>query len=243
MDPITGNKTKLLGAAGTQETEAVAVYPRADKGLFVSTPDEPNGHTYVAPGGVNADVTVLDMGLLASLLFQNTPTGRVIESDLRSFEVWEDLPPELSVSSMPGQCGGNVACDSYGKVYVRRRKLGGFVPVQGDGSARFAVPGGVPIVLHLADDSESKAMNLPRWQREEMTFLPGETAHQGMPAFFFDHICSGCHSAVSGKPIDGALNPDFLTQASQVMAASTRAVDLTGPPSQRGSIQGPPSTP
>ncbi|HEX8791904.1 MAG TPA: hypothetical protein VF765_13210 [Polyangiaceae bacterium] len=243
MDPVSGNKTKLVGTAGTQETEAVAVYPRVNKGIFVSTPDEPNGHTYITPGAPNADVTVLDMGLLASLLFQNTPTGRVVENDLSSFEVWEDMPPELSVTSMPSQCSGNVACDSYGKVYVRRRELGSGVPVESDGSARFAIPGGLPIVLHLGDTSESKAMKLPRWQREEMTFLPGETAHQGMPSFFFDHVCSGCHNAVSGKPIDAALNPDFLTQASQVAAASSRAVDLTGPPSKRGSIQGPPSTP
>jgi hypothetical protein len=243
MDPITGNKTKLFGAAGTQETEAVAVYPRATKGIFVSTPDEPNGHTYITPGAPNADVTVLDMGLLASLIFQNTPTGRVTEPDLASFEVWEDMPPELSVSSMPGSCGGNVACDSYGKVYVRRRKLGGFVPVNADGSAHFAIPGGLPIVLHLADDSESKAKNLPRWQHEEMTFLPGETSHQGMPTLFFDHICSGCHSSVSGKPIDGALNPDFLTEASQVQAVGSQATNLTGGPSSRGPIQGPPSTP
>jgi hypothetical protein len=243
MDPVTGNKTKLLGTAGSQETEAVAVYPRADKGIFVSTPDEPNGHTYVTPGAQTAEVTVLDMGLLSSLLFQNTPTGRVLEPDLQSFEVWEDLPPELSVSSMPSQCSGNVACDGYGKVYVRRRKLGGFVPVHADGSAHFTIPGGVPIVLHLADDSESKSKNLPRWQREEMTFLPGEVAHQSFPAAFFNNICGGCHGAISGRPVDAALSPDFLTEASNVAAVHAQATDLTGPPANRGSVQGPPPNP
>ena len=35
-----------------------------------------------------------------------------------------------------------------GDVYVRRRKVGA-VPVLGDGSAHFQIPGGMPIVLHL----------------------------------------------------------------------------------------------
>ena len=148
------------------------MYPRVNKGIFTSTPDEPNGHTSIVPGQTSADVTVLDATVLASLLFQNTPTGRVIESDLKSFEVYEDLPPD--VTTMPS-CGGNTACDSYGKVYVRRRLLGP-VPVLGDGSAHFSIPGGLPlIVLPLGRRRRVEAkMNLPRWQREEMTFAPGE---------------------------------------------------------------------
>ncbi|HEY8038779.1 MAG TPA: hypothetical protein VIF15_03265, partial [Polyangiaceae bacterium] len=85
LDPVTGNKTRLLGGAGTAEIEAVAVYERAPKGIFVGTADEPNGNTTVHPDDPNADITVLDMTALASLLFQNTPTGRVVERDLKSF--------------------------------------------------------------------------------------------------------------------------------------------------------------
>ena len=40
------------------------------------------------------------MTVLASLLFQNTPTGRVVEPDLNSFDIYEDLPPD--VTSFPG---------------------------------------------------------------------------------------------------------------------------------------------
>jgi hypothetical protein len=243
LDPATGAKTKLLGNAGTAEIEAVAVYPRTDKGVFASTPDEPNGHTTVGAldpsKGAPADVTVLDMRLLASLLFQNTPTGRVIESDLPSFDVYEDLPPD--VTSL-GACGGYIACDAYGKVYVKRRRLG-TVPVLVDGSAHFTIPGGLPIVLNLASDSESQQLKLPRWQREEMTFLPGETAHQGLQVGFFDNICAGCHGAVSGRPLDAALKPDFLTQASAVAAVALPATDLSGPPSKRGPPIGPPMPP
>jgi hypothetical protein len=242
LDPITGAKTKLLGAAGTAETEAVAVYPRAAKGIFVPTGDEPNGNTMIHPGETIADVSVLDMTALASLLFQNTPTGRVVEPDLGSFEVWEDLPPD--VTSMPA-CGGNTACDMLGplgKVYTRRRNLG-TVPVLADGSAHFKIPGGMPMIIHLADDSESKKLGLPRWQREEMTFVPGEYAHQSFRGEFFNNLCGNCHGAVSGKPFDVALNPDFLTQASSVAATTTAPTDLSEGPGQRGSITSPPFTP
>ncbi len=242
LDPVSGSKTKLLGSAGSAEIEAVAVYPRTDKGVFASTPDEPNGHTYIkpgaAPGSSNAaDVTVLDMTVLASLLFQNTPTGRVIESDLKSFDIYEDLPPEPGVAAFTA-CGSNTACDAYGKVYVRRRLLG-TVPLQSDGSAHFRVPGGLPIVLHLADDVESRMLKLPRWQREEMTFLPGEVAHQAFPLGFFDNLCAGCHGAISGHPLEAALRPDFLTQASNVLAVTAAVSDYSGPPSARGAIVGP----
>jgi Tol biopolymer transport system component len=246
LDPSSGTKTKLLGSAGPAEVEAVAVYPRADKGVFTSTPDEPNGHTQVAanlaPGSPSAaDVTVLDMTVLASLLFQNTPTGRLVEPDLGSFDIYEDLPPESTVTSFPAS-GTNTFSDAYGKVYVRRRLLG-TVPLQADGSAHFRVPGGLPIVLHLPDDSESLKMKLPRWQREEMTFVPGETAHQSFPIGFFDNLCAGCHGAISGHPLDAALLPDFLTQASAVSAVTAVGSDFSGPPSGRGPIIGPPSSP
>ena len=59
-----------------------AVYERAAKGLFSSSADEPNGHTEIrSTDPANADVTVLDMTVLASLVLQNTPTGRVVEPD------------------------------------------------------------------------------------------------------------------------------------------------------------------
>jgi hypothetical protein len=244
LDPTSGAKTKLLGVAGTAEVEAVAVYARTNKGVFSSAPDEPNGHTFVTPGtdpaaSAPADVTVLDMRLLASLLFQNTPTGRVIEPDLAGFKIYEDLPPDVSSFAA---CGGNTACDAFGKVYVRRRLLG-TVPILSDGSAHFRVPGGLPIVLNLADDAESAALKLPRWQREEMSFVPGEVAHQAFSQRFFDNLCAGCHGSVSGRPLDAALNPDFLTQASSVSAASAVSADFTGPPTGRGPVIGPPPTP
>ena len=242
LDPNDGSKTLLFGDPGTAEVEAVAVYPRTPKGIFVSAPDEPNGHTSFSSSiGAAADVTVLDMQVLASLLFQNTPTGRLVESDLKSFNVYEELPPPAGVTSFPA-CGGNTVCDAYGKVYVRRRLLG-TVPILADGSAHFRIPGGLPMVLELGADSESKSLGLPRWQREAMTFLPGEMAHQAFPGGFFNNLCAGCHGSLSGRPTDSALNPDFLTQASAVAGTSAAPTDLSGGPSGRGPVLAPPFTP
>jgi hypothetical protein len=239
LDPSSGTKTMLLGSAGTAEVDAVGVYARVPKGIFVGTPDEPNGNTSIHPGGTAADVTVLDMTVLGSLLFQNTPTGRVVEPDLQSFDVYEDLPPD--VSAFPA-CGGNTACDGYGKVYVRRRKRG-TVPVQADGSAHFRIPGGMPMVLRLGDTSESQKLGLPRWQREAMMFVPGEYAHQGFPSTFFNNLCGACHNSISGRPTDAAFGPDFLTQASQVVATALLPVDMTGVGAGSGTILAPPFTP
>jgi hypothetical protein len=240
MDPVSGNKTMLLGSPGTAEVEAVAVYPRVPKGIFMSAPDEPNGHTTFSSSlGAAADVTVLDMQVLASLLFQNTPTGRLVEPDLKGFSIYEELPPD--VASFPA-CGGNTVCDAYGKVYVRRRLLGQ-VPILADGSAHFRVPGGLPMILQLGTDYESTTLKLPRWQREAMTFLPGEMAHQAFPGAFFNNLCAGCHGSLSGRPTDAALGPDFLTQASNVAAVTIPATDLSGGPSGRGPVLAPPFTP
>jgi hypothetical protein len=233
---VSAQKTKLLGAAGTAEVEAVGIYQRAPKGIFTSAVDEPNGHSVIDATQTRADVTFMSAPVLASLLFQNTPTGRVVEPDLKSFDVYEDLPPDVTV--FPA-CGGNTVCDSLGPsgmVYVRRR-LAGTVPVQMDQSARFAVPGGMPFVLKLGDDVESRTMGLPRWQREAMTFAPGESSRQGFPQTFFNGICAACHGSISGRPVDAALRPDFLTQASTVIDTLNNPVsDFTGPRS--GTIVG-----
>ncbi len=229
--------------------DAVAVYGKYNHGTFLSRVDEPNGNTHVDPSQSDAQILVLDMGVLGSLLFQNTPTGRAIEAvdangqdaKLDSFDVYEEMPPDSSVTDF--SAGGTfVASDSFGKVYVRRRKLG-TVNLKDDKSAYFKIPGGVPIVLHLPDTTISQAAGYPRWQKEEMSFYPGERSHQSFRGNFFNGLCGLCHGAVSGKPVDAALNPDLLTQASQVEAASGSADDnnLDIGPSQRPAPEGPPA--
>jgi hypothetical protein len=248
IDPLGPAKTQLV-AGGV--VDAVAVYGKYNHGTFRSAVDEPNGNTQVDETQTDAQILVLDMSVLGSLIFQNTPTGRPLElldkngqdAKLDSFDIYEDLPPTTDVTDF--NAGGSfVATDPFGKVYVRRRKLG-TVNLKSDKSTYFRIPGGVPIVLHLPDTTISQANGYPRYQKEEMSFYPGERSHQSFQRTFFNGLCGLCHGSISGKPIDAALNPDLLTQASQVQAASGTAGDndLNIGPSQRSAPEGPPPGP
>jgi len=240
MDPLSGAKTKLFGDAGTAEIEAVAVYARAPKGLFASTLDEPNGHTTVLADKTEADVYMLDSAVLASLLFQNTPTGRSLEP-LEMFDLYEDMPPAQGVTSYESG-GASVASDEFGKVYVRRRLIG-HVPVAADSSTHFQVPGGLPFLIRLPDTDVSRAKKSPRFQREAFAMYPGEYAHQSFKREFFDAMCANCHGAISGRPVDVAVRPDMLTQASDTKSRGAPPYNLNIPPGQRGPAEGPPATP
>ncbi len=247
FDPIAQSLTPLVQGGAV---DAVAVYGRYNHGIFTSAVDEPNGNTHVDPTQNDAQIFVLDMSVLGSLLFQNTPTGRVVETvdangkdvGFDSFDIYEDMPPTNDVTDF-GAGGSFVAKDTFGQVYVRRRKLG-TVNLQADKSTYFSVPGGLPIVLDLPQTTVSQAGGYPRFQREAMTFYPGERAHQSFQATFFNGLCALCHGSISGKPVDAALNPDLLTQASQVDALGhTGDNNLAISPSSRGTITGPPASP
>ncbi|MBX3201279.1 MAG: hypothetical protein KF894_24300 [Labilithrix sp.] len=241
MAPSTGAKTKLFGAPGSAEVDAVAVYARLPRPIFRSTLDEPNGHALVFDGKPEAEIHVLDFRVLASLLFQNTPTGRVVDPDITTFNVYEDLPPTPEVDAMD-KGGSFVATDAFGRVYVRRRLLGS-AQVEADGSAKFSIPGGVPIVLELPPTKLSQERGLPRVQREAMSFSPGEYVHQSFRADLFGGLCGQCHGAISGRPIDAALQPDFITQASDTISRFKAPFDMNKPPGARGPITGPPPAP
>lgn len=236
FDSRTGQRTRLLGTAGRADMEAVAVYPKAGRSVFVSRVDEPNGFSRPGPG-TEADVTVLSMPLLSSLLFQNTPTGRTLEAAIGSFGVYEELPPPLDVASY-GAGGSALVQDAFGQAVLRRRLLG-TVNVETDGSARMRIPGGVPIQLELPPTVESTSFGIPRLQRESMAFYPGETSHQGFRVDFFDNMCAGCHAPVSGRPTDAHVNPDVLSQASDVYALTKDAQNLAVAPALRGPVLGP----
>lgn len=241
MSPISGVKEKLLGDAGAAEVDAVAVYGRFVRPIFRSTLDEPNGHTVVFADKSEAEITVVDMPALASLLFQNTPMGRLVDPDLTAFDVYEDMPPPLDVDSFD-KGGANVVSDPFGRVYVRRRLLG-TAPLERDGSSKFTVPGGVPIVFRLPETSLSRERGLPRVQREQFVFYPGEYSHQSFRGQFFNSLCGACHGSISGKATDVALQPDFVTQASAVAARGTAPFVMAKPPAERGPIEGPPAAP
>jgi hypothetical protein len=237
LDPLTGQKVKILGDAGSAEIEAIGVYARMPRGVFRSAPDEPNGHTVVFDDRTEADVHVLDMPVLASLLFQNTPTGRTIEDGINEVEIYEDMPPPLDLTSLAGG-GANVAKDEFGSVFVKHRLLGK-VPLAADGSMHFQVPGGLPILFKLPETQQSREKKLPRVQREALTFAPGEHANQSFRREQFNGICASCHGAISGRPIDVAVQPDILTGASATQSRGAAPNNLNVAPNARGPISGP----
>jgi len=238
MNAVTGQKTKLLGDQGTAEVDAVGVFTRPVRKIYRSNPGEPNAYT-IDESKAYADLTFHDAPLVLSLAFQNTPTGRPVEP-LTSFEVYESLPPPADKTSFAELDPQFVAQDAWGKVWVKRRKLG-TVPIANDGSAHFRVPGGTPLVVHLPDTKEGAGR--PRWQREEMMFGPGEFVHEAFRKDLYDAMCAMCHGARSGRPLDAAMRPDLLVGASQTVARDQAATDLFVPPGARGAIVGPPSTP
>lgn len=233
VDPVTGERSAAVVSGPDDEIWPVAVYGRYDRGVFKSKLDEPNGATRIDSGSSQADVTILDVPLLTSLMFQNTRSRRIIP-DTTDVEEWEDLPPESGVKDFASG-GAFVVSDQFGQVYVRRRFIGSFTPT-GDGSAHISLPGGVPLVMaplvQLAGDSKPTRHH----QLEEMQFYPGETVRQGFPRGLFNGVCGSCHGAVTGYDADIAANPDILTQASFVTAkdqdpstANTAAAQM-GPP-------------
>jgi WD40-like Beta Propeller Repeat len=237
VDPHTGKKTQLITNA-KDLLWPTAVYARYNPhGIFQSKLAEPNGATHVSTDSADqahSEITFLDVPLLGSLIFQNTRTGRILPKSPQPVDVWEDMPPPQGVTSY-AQGGSYVTKDQYGQLYVRRRLLGK-MHVYDDGSARVQIPGGMPIVLSfnikLAGDS-GPALH---YQREEMQFYPGESVRQSFPRKLFDGECGLCHGSVSGLESHVALNPDILTQASNV-AARTAAPTLLMTP---GSDKGPP---
>jgi hypothetical protein len=241
MNPITGFKEKIIGDATGAEVDAVAVYPRFVRPVFKSSLDEPNGHTIIYDGKPEAELYILDFRVLASLLFQNTPTGRLVDPDIDHVDVYEDMPPTPDIDSFD-KGGSNVVSDPFGRVYVKRRLLGAAV-LETDGSVKFNVPGGLPIVLKLPDTKLSRERNLPRVQREAMEFAPGEYAHQSFTEPFFGSLCGQCHGAVSGRPVDVALQPDFITRASATIARSKPPYVMNKAPGDRAQPEGPPATP
>ena len=227
IDPHTGQRTPLISDADDL-IWPVAVYAHYNPhGVYQSKLDEPNGatHVYTTPDRKDrSEITVLDMPLLASLVFQNTRSGRLMPPDTTQVQVWEDLPPAKGIKSVD-QSGSFLAQDQYGKMYVRRRPLGS-MDILDDGSTRFEIPGGMPIVLSTTIQLGGDSAPTTHFQREEMQFYPGEVVRQGFPHKLFNGLCGNCHGAVSGLESHVAINPDILTQASKVAARNAAPVDM-----------------
>jgi hypothetical protein len=220
----TGERVPLIGGAD-DELWPAAIYPRSSIGIFKSRLDEANGATQLNGDAHLSQVTILDVNLLSSLLFQNTRSPRQLPGAPALSAVWESLPP-VGATSFADADARFVTSDAFGQLYVRRRSLG-LPTVYTDGSASMLIRGGAPIQLEvlakLAGDPEPVA----HLQREEMQFYPGEVVRQGFRRDLFDGLCAGCHGSVSGKENEIAVNPDILTQASDVMARHNPPSDLS----------------
>lgn len=228
FDPVTNQRTALRDDATADLLWPVAVYARDNPlGVFTSRIGEPNGAARVYTDEARrkaSEITFLDVPLIASLLFQNTRTGRRVETT-GALEVWESLPPEAGVTSF-ADGGGFVTSDDYGPIYARRQLLGA-ATLEPDNSLRVKVPGGKPITLalhaRLAGDSDPTY----HFQREAMQFYPGEVVRQGFRRELFNGVCAGCHGSISGYESQVVVNPDILTQASAVDARNSAPRDLT----------------
>ena len=241
FDRASGGRTKLLGSAGTAEVDAVAVYARVSRGIFTDGGRAERLHdrfTTARPRRTSTSSTCRRCSLDP---LSEHPHGARVE-DFSQFDLYEDLPPLATETSIASANPSNVASDEFGKVYVRRRLMG-HVPLQPDGSTHFVTYGGLPLVDRSPRDDALDKDKLPRFQREEIGFAPGEYAHQGFQRQFFNNMCGFCHGSVSGRPFDNAVAPDILTQASNTASHGETPIELRVPASQRGAATDPPANP
>ena len=229
VNVVSGERTPLVTGA-QDELWPVAVYQRFSPSIFRSRLDEANGASEISSDPdrrIVSEVTFIDTGLLSSLIFQNTRTGRVIPgTPLALRGVWESLPP-VGAKSFADADQRFVTSDDYGQVYVRRRLLG-TPDIHEDGSAAMLIRGGSPITLEVLAQLNGENQPTPHFQREEMQFYPGEVVRQGFRRDLFNGLCGGCHGSVSGMENEIAVNPDILTQASDVIAREQPPTDLSG---------------
>lgn len=234
----TGARRPLLKTAGRSLVEVAAVYARYDHGTFISRVDEPNGAVVVEPGLRDAEVRVLDLPMIASLLFSNTRIGRTVVTEAKALGMLESLPPPNDLTSFAAADKTFSTSDEYGPLWVKRRLLG-IQPTFDDASVGLHVPGGMPFVLALHKDTSG--LGLIATQKEELQLYPGERARTSFPQRLFNAQCGGCHGSVSGLEVDVHLQPDVLTSASQVAAISGNMASWVYPPDKRGLPTGPPT--
>ncbi|MCA9604890.1 MAG: hypothetical protein KC619_04825, partial [Myxococcales bacterium] len=226
LDVDSGRVREIGGAAGRADIEAVAVFARADREIFVSSVAEANGHTYIERGQTDAQVEVVDFPLIATLLFSNTREGRPVDTNIGGIDVYAEYPPPMGATGF-GSVSANVQTDDYGMMFLDRRMVG-HVSLNPDGSTHFRYPGGLPIVLAATDWDgnpimfpEGAAFSGPVIQREQMQFFPGERSHQSFRRELFNGMCGGCHGSITNRELDVVVDIDVLTSASQAMSYGT----------------------
>ncbi len=231
LDPSSGQVRTIGGEPGMANVEAVAVYAKPFREVFVSRIDEANAHTEIIPSRSDiSQINIADWPLLATLVFANTREGRPIDYRIGGIRAYEVLPPPDSgdFAGMP-----NVVTDRFGPLHEELSPLG-HAPIFPDGSVSIVIPGGIPLVLQptTADGDE---FTFPEGapftgtviQREQMQFYPGEHANQSFKREFFNGLCGTCHGSITGRELDSAVNVDMLTSASRFVARDAVPARLT----------------
>ena len=233
LDPRDRSVRPLGGEGGLANVEAVAVYARAQHGVFESRLAEANGASLIDPGlAPAASMHVLDYPLLDTLLFANIRTGRPIDNAVGGVRIFEARPPPATAPSF-AELGANVVTDGYGSVYVDYVERG-WVPTEADGSLRLLMGGGMPFLMQSTDDSgtplmfESEGSPLmgERIQREQAQLYPGEDVRASFQRDLFNGFCANCHGSITARELDIGVEPDILTRASQTLARDSVPVDL-----------------
>jgi hypothetical protein len=231
IDASSGAVRAIGGEAGRANVEAAAIFPRVDREVFVSRAAEPNGASFIDGSSTDSIVAIEDVGLLSTLLFSNTRTGRAIRDDVGGLTVFEALPPAAGTTSF-ADVAANVQMDGFGQVFVDYRELG-TSGLNADSSLRIRVPGGTPVLLRVNDDSQNPLMfdGHPLFtgemrQREQMQFYPGERLGQSFPRRLFNGMCATCHGSITSRELDVAVDIDIISQASHTMAREQAPVDM-----------------
>ncbi len=226
FDPDAGLMIPVGGAPNRADVDMVAIYGRAQHGVFSSRQDEANGATQIVPGETDAVVRYLDFPLLSTLLFSNTREGRPIDPRIGGFDVLQAEPPPSNASSFTGL--SSVVDDESGQYFESLRVLG-HVSLAADGSASVRLPAGVPLMLRPTDGDGRALMfgdEAPfageMIQREAIQFYPGERVKQALPRRFFNGLCGGCHGSITNRELDIAVNVDVLTTASLTNPGDTQ---------------------
>jgi hypothetical protein len=231
VDASSGAVRAIGGEAGRANVEAAAIFPRVDREVFTSRLAEVNGASVIDPSQTDSIVAIADAGLLATLMFANTRTGRPIPQNVGGITVFEALPPAPGSTTF-GDVAANVQMDAFGQVFVDYRELGTSA-TNPDSSLRIRIPGGTPILLRMNDDSNNPLMfdahplfTGEMRQREQIQFYPGERIGQSFPRRLFNGVCAMCHGSITGRELDSAVNVDIISQASQTLAREQAPIDM-----------------
>ncbi len=214
IDPVTGQRTTLVGGAGAQVEGVVAVKSPPRK-LFLNRRQLVFGGAInvAATGAGRATVHMPDAPMIFTMLTANLRRGRPVDAFRRATQ----LAVYLEAPAGAGTTSGNTASGVF-----QQRTLVGRAPLRDDGSVRFNVPAGVGAVLALEDASGGTVVTMT----EEHQLAPGEQISLGIRESLFDAVCGGCHGSVTGSELDIAVTPDALTGASESLSQNADPVRL-----------------